>query len=586
MPRQTNLIRRGSTYYVNVKVPKDLRPVLKKELIRKSLKTSDRSEAVRLVRLEALKVYAEFENLRRKLRGGGTPPKQLSKISTQAAYDLIFRYFKRQEKMSEEWAQNEAPRLDETELEEALDNLRTDEVVYTGGSRHYEGEDGSCSLNAFLREHRIACPTDSQAYTTLRPLFLRARLENTRRTINRIEGGTVSVHDPLFRDVFAHSVLPTNGAAVGAVTVGELLHRFEKAQKDVSRATVTQTTYKIPARIMREILGEETPLSDIGEAEIEKLCDVLTKLPKNAKQRYPGMTLQQAVAEADRRGDTQRLAPGALENYFSNIVTILNFAVQKRFISHNPANDRWLRERFKHKPTAPKAQFTIDELNSLFRAPLYTGCKNDESGYAIPGPNKLRRGRFWVPLLSLFHGLRLNEAAQLYTEDVKTFEGIHYLAIRAEREDGSKCEKRLKTSQSKRDVPLHPEILRIGFLEFVETRRKDRSSPRLFPELTIGCTGYVSGPFSKWFTDFAEKALQHPTDATFHSFRHQFRDATRAARLSVESVARLAGWEQGDPNQRRQVFDYGGGIELLRMLAEDIAKVNYPGVDLSHLYEH
>jgi len=31
-----------------------------------------------------------------------------------------------------------------------------------------------------------------------------------------------------------------------------------------------------------------------------------------------------------------------------------------------------------------------------------------------------------------------------------------------------------------------------------------------------------------------------------------------------------------DPNQQRQVFQYGGGEELLRMLAEDIAKVKYP----------
>jgi hypothetical protein len=54
--------------------------------------------------------------------------------------------------------------------------------------------------------------------------------------------------------------------------------------------------------------------------------------------------------------------------------------------------------------------------------------------------------------------------------------------------------------------------------------------------------------------------------------------------LSIESVARLAGWESGDPNQHRQVFDYGGGAELLRMLAEDIVKVKYPGLDLSHLY--
>jgi integrase len=145
------------------------------------------------------------------------------------------------------------------------------------------------------------------------------------------------------------------------------------------------------------------------------------------------------------------------------------------------------------------------------------------------------------------------------------------------------CDKRLKTKQSKRRVPIHPELIRMGFLEFVAARRKDTSAPRLFPELTAGSTGYFSNPFSKWFARFVENTLG-PCGATFHSFRHQFRDATRAARLDVESVARLAGWERGDPNQQRQVFQYGGGEELLRMLADDIAKVEYPDLDLEHLY--
>lgn len=577
MSRPSNLMRRGGKYYFNAKVPKDLRFVIKKELVRRSLKTSDYSEALRLVRSVAAEVYEEFENVRRKARKEQQPKRRLAEISEQAAHDLIFQYFREQEKASGIWFHNKASHMTDADLDEMLCTFHEDE------NDLLDGYDGGYFLDEFLKQHRIDCPPGSRAYETLRPLFLRAHVENTRRDIDRVEKGTIDVHDDLFRDVFAHTDLKRDGA-VGSITVAELLRRFEKAMKQVNRATVTQTTYKIPARILREVLGERTPLADIGESHMQKICDVLENVPKNAQQRYRGLTLEQAIAEANRRGDMQRLAPGARENYFSNIGTIFKFAKDKAYISHNPASDRWLRERFKHSPASRKQQFTIEELKRLFRAPLYTGCKNDGTGYAIPGSNNPRRGRFWVPLLSLFHGLRCNEAAQLYTEDVKKFQRIHYLAIREEREDGSKCEKRLKTKQSKRDVPIHPELRRMGFLEFVEARRKDRSSPRLFPELTVGCTGYVSGPFSKWFSDFAKKALGHSTGATFHSFRHQFRDATRAARLSIESVARLAGWESGDPNQHRQVFEYGGGVELLRMLAEDIAKVKYRGLDLSHLY--
>lgn len=583
MSRHTHLLRRGSRYYLNVKIPKDLRVALRKDIIRKSLNTSDPREAVQRVRIESVRIHDEFEKLRGKSRAGSAPPRDLSAISEHDSYDIVFRYFIGLEKMSEVWFENEAPKLEQEQLSEALDNLRTDEVVLSGGSQHYEEQDGSFFLNAFLRNNQMACPPGGTIYQRLRELFRRAELENTRRTMDRIGKQTVTAHDPLFREVFAHTELRSNGALHSA-TIGDLLRRFAKAQRDANRSAGTQMTYKIPARIVREVLGEQTPLVKITSEDIERLCELLRQFPKNAAQRYRGLSFRQAIAEAKRRGDLDRLGPKTLANYFNNVATIFNFAVEKRLIPHNPANDRWLRESFKQQDNSPKTQFTIDELNRLFRAPLYSGCRDDRTGYAIPGTSRPRRGRFWVPLLSLFHGLRCNEAAQLYTEDVKQLEGISYLAIREEREDGSKCDKRLKTKQSKRHVPIHPEISRMGFLEFLEERRKDESSPRLFPELAAGSTGYFSGPFSKWFARFVESALGHPTNATFHSFRHQFRDATRAARLGVESVARLAGWERGDPNQHRQVFDYGRGPELLRMLAEDIAKVNYPDLDLAHLY--
>jgi hypothetical protein len=585
MPRHTHLLRRGSRYYINVKVPKDLRGDLKKEIIRKSLDTSDSREAIQRVRIESLRIHAEFEELRAQSRAEKPQPTDLSAISEHEAYNIAIRYLRELEEMSERWWETEGSKLEEEELEDALYTLRVDQGVLSGGGKHYEQEDGTFFLDAFMHKRRMVCAPETPIYEKLRELFRRAELENTRRAMDRIEHRTVNAHDPLFRNVFAHTGLSKSGDAKSA-TVGDLLRRFAKAQRDANRSEGTQTTYKIPARIMREVLGEQTELAKITTEDIEKLCDLLRQFPKNAAQRYPGLSLRDAIAEANRPGDIERLNPKTLENYFNNIVTIFNFAVEKRLISHNPAKGRWLRQSFGHEKRQPKPQFTMDELNRLFGAPLYTGCKDDETGYTIPGPNRPRRGRFWVPLLSLFHGLRLNEAAQLYTEDVKHIAGIDYLAIREEREDGSKCDKRLKTKQSKRDVPIHPELKRIGFLEFVAARREDRTSPRLFPELSAGSTGYFSNSFSKWFSRFVENALGRPTDATFHSFRHQFRDATRAARLSVESVARLAGWERGDPNQQRQVFQYGGGEELLRMLAEDIAKVQYSGLDLSHLHRH
>ena len=91
--------------------------------------------------------------------------------------------------------------------------------------------------------------------------------------------------------------------------------------------------------------------------------------------------------------------------------------------------------------------------------------------------------------------------------------------------DGEKSDKRLKGSHSKRRIPIHPEILRLGFLDYLAERRGDDSHPRLFPTAARGADGYYSSPFSKWFGRFRTLTLGAECKATFHSFRHHFREA-------------------------------------------------------------
>jgi len=57
---------------------------------------------------------------------------------------------------------------------------------------------------------------------------------------------------------------------------------------------------------------------------------------------------------------------------------------------------------------------------------------------------------------------------------------------------------------------------------------------------------------------------------------------TRAARLPAETVASLAGWDMGKPDESQMIIT-GAGLRNTRILAEDIAKVEYPVLILSHL---
>lgn len=149
-------------------------------------------------------------------------------------------------------------------------------------------------------------------------------------------------------------------------------------------------------------------------------------------------------------------------------------------------------------------------MRAIFSAPLYTGCRDGEQGYAMPGPNRPRNARFWIPLVSMFCGLRLNEACQLDVSDVRLTEDIERLVI-SERSEGGTTDKRLKTASSARVVPVHATLLDLGFMSFVGDRRRSGET-KLFSEVGMGATGYRSRTFSQWFRRFVAKAGADPED--------------------------------------------------------------------------
>src|SRR5690606_32218623 len=123
--------------------------------------------------------------------------------------------------------------------------------------------------------------------------------------------------------------------------------------------------------------------------------------------------------------------------------------------------------------------FSLGQLEKIFRAPIYTGCQSAHD-WSKPGNEVLiDSGRYWVPLISLFSGARMGEIIQLRTSDVREEEGIVHFALLDEEDD-----QRLKTANARRRIPMHPELVELGFLKLVERRRK-ADEARLFPDLPL-----------------------------------------------------------------------------------------------------
>ncbi|MDB5361653.1 MAG: integrase family protein [Rhodospirillales bacterium] len=161
-------------------------------------------------------------------------------------------------------------------------------------------------------------------------------------------------------------------------------------------------------------------------------------------------------------------------------------------------------------------------------------------------------------------GGRLGELAQLHSGHVKVLKGIDYIDFRDDHLSLS-----LKNAASVRETPIHPVLIRMGFLDFVASRR---NSLELFPEYSRGKLGQMAGAFSKRFGRLLDKLDLVDPDLVYHSLRHTTK--THLRQVCDESVAESIVGHEGK---------FYGGILKLPVLLDVMKKTMFVEIKFDHL---
>ena len=352
-------------------------------------------------------------------------------------------------------------------------------------------------------------------------------------------------------------------------TIAEVVDDYENDPSH-SWAEKTRVTYMHQHRLIKEFFGSETKLTDLTRNQCEEFQRMIQQYPANATKKYPDMSFKQAIRKANKE-DSKLLSISSQNDYLTKLTSIFAWAVDTDRMDRNPAKRLSIADKTPNKQK--RSSFTINQLNSVFSSPLYTGSINDERGFNQVGNSVTKRSRYWLPLLGLFTGARLNELAQLDVADIMEESSISLIDINDNSDD-----KRLKTINATRKVPVHPELIKMGFLNYV-TQKRSEGAVKLFPELDNKQTGAYSYIPSKLFANFLKQIGVKTPKINYHSFRHTFRDAMRRAHLRSYTEDALCGWASGI------VKDEYGSEEFLKELHEAVSQISYPGLDLSHLYE-
>jgi integrase len=253
----------------------------------------------------------------------------------------------------------------------------------------------------------------------------------------------------------------------------------------------------------------------------------------------------------------------------SRLRTLLGWAYQNDLAPSNVAEG--ISVKVADGGKMQRQPFSLSDLQAIFASPVYANGERPKGGRL--------EAAYWLPLLGLFTGARLEEIGQLRVSDVQRKEypdqdgkmlSGWFLQI-TEATDALGQDNRIKNAASERLIPLHPELERLGFIAYVEKLADQKG--RVFPDLKANVYGRLTAKWGEWFGPYLRNVCGI-TDKrkVFHSFRHTFKDYIRRARIAEGVQRQLMGHAGKDVAD-----DYGSGYDL-HSLAEAMATYRVPGL--------
>lgn len=262
--------------------------------------------------------------------------------------------------------------------------------------------------------------------------------------------------------------------------------------------------------ILVEYFGPDRLLATITKQDASEVKKVLQALPssRNTKPKLKAMPLMQVIKEPGHK----KIAAKTINSHIQMFKMFFDWAERHGHSPHTLFDG--MKVKKDKASESERRPFAPDQVRLI-----YTELTENPSGLVRKDSHK------WGMLLGMFTGARLNEICQLDIADVKQDGDTWLLNITDEGDDT----KSVKSKAGRRKVPLHSELIRLGFLDFVDSRR---NGTRLFPDYSYSANGGYGRNLGRWCNEsFLPKLGIKQPGLVFHSLRH-----TVVTRLSQADV--------------------------------------------------
>ncbi|BCS87135.1 site-specific integrase [Pseudodesulfovibrio sediminis] len=312
-------------------------------------------------------------------------------------------------------------------------------------------------------------------------------------------------------------------------------------------------------------------MSQVDHDAMRKYVAKLKELPRRNKKPYNHMTLEQILTHDVPEED--RVSGATIKNYMVNTGTFFNWCEDQGYkVVPNVTRRKFKITKKKRAATEP---FTPDDLHTIFHCQQYVA-----DSWTKPY-------QFWMPILGLATGARIEELAQLNLDDVRCHEGVWYIMVTDEGEGQD-----TKTESSVRPIPLWPFLTEdLRFPQYVE-RLRQKGEARLFPDLPPVSIKKPDGTeqlkygkkASDWFSARKGKWGLKPQNPkrrkVFHSFRSTLASICKHMGFDDRMAEEFHGHSSGGYSM---TYDYYAERHAAKKLYQHIASKLEFAVELEHL---
>lgn len=562
--------RKGSNnFYVRVHIPKHLQARLGNKKTRwLSLRTPDRKIAKARAPAAIARIHQEIY---------GTPDVNLIKPTRSMLQRFARKYYEQQIEANLDERTHDAEHVRERYLENP--NVWS-EYVAELQEAFAVSDYSAVDTDFFAFNCGLDLPVGSVLYLEFEQMLMRAEIEAAQRYVEYDRAnfsGTPT--DPMLTTPYVEPAHESKAKPTTTARAGETLMDLYEKYAIHKSARVTKDTIEQRRKVVlrfSEYVGHNKKPSNILKTEAGTWRDDLYHWPLHANQKlaFKGKAFKDVIKANESVGHPTISVPTII-SYVGDVSTYFDWLEREGHIPVNIVAGLAPEKEIGEQKVLP---FTTDEMREFFNAPIYTGCMGTENIATLTqkGPAHIRDWRFWLPLIALYSGARQGEIAQLETKDIQNEKGIWFIHINNSGEDKRKS---VKSAYAKRSIPIHSQLEKIGFLNFV-AERKHSEATYLFPDLERDNKeqfGAVSKFFGKYLIRIGIKEKGN-REKTFHSFRHGFTDELRKE-YSEDQFKPLLGH-----SGRSVTGGYGTGetysVAKRKIMIET---VEYDGLNLDHI---